>query len=140
MTPGKVLGVIVLLFLMLPVCNSFRNAGNATLTIQSDKQIPFEFTLAEGKGLEDGPMLMDCLVSVSNGVGTFVTGSYENMNSYGYPPTYLTQFSRNIVVEIVDRRGEIVKREFTDARRTLFIGFTEDPTARYGKRFFVRTK
>jgi hypothetical protein len=124
----------------MPVCNSLKKSGSATLTIQSTKEIPFEFTLADGKGSGDGPLLVDCLVSVTNGVGTFVTGSYEHMNSYGYPATFLTQFPRNIVVEIVDRRGEIVKREFTDSRHTVFLGSTQDPKARYGKRFFVWSK
>jgi hypothetical protein len=138
LTPGKVLGVTVLFLILLPTCTSLKNGNDATLTIQSDQEIPFEFTLAEGSGSQDSPLALDCMIRVQHGVGRFVTGSRENMNYYGSPPSYFTRFSRRVVVEIVDRHNEVVKRQITNARHTILFGLTNDPKALYRQRFFVR--
>lgn len=132
------IGITILLLVVVPLCLTLRYGSEATLTIETDKEIPFEFFLAPGKGSDDGALLVDCRISVSKGVGRFVTGSAENMDSYGFAPTYFTRFPRRLVVEIVNRHGEIEKQRYSNGKKAIHLEARDDPSTPNGKRYFVR--
>jgi hypothetical protein len=132
-----VIGFTILLLVVVPICMTLRYGSEATLTIETDKEIPFEFILAPGKGSDDGALLVDCRISVSKGIGRFVTGSRETMDFYGFPPIYFTRYSRRLVVEIVNRHGEIEKQRYSNGKQAIHLGFRDDPAAPNGKRYFV---
>ncbi|MEI7986015.1 MAG: hypothetical protein WCI55_10340 [Armatimonadota bacterium] len=136
-TPGKVIGIAVLLFVVVPTCMTLKYGGEATLTIETDKEVPFEFVLAPGKGSDDGALLVDCRISVNKGIGKFVTGSRENMDAYGFPAIFFTRYSRRLVVEIVNRHGEIEKQRYSNGKKAIHLETRDDPSAPNGKRYFV---
>ena len=125
------------MFVVVPICMTLKYGSEATLTIETDKEVPFEFTLAPGKGADDSALLVDCRISVNKGIGRFVTGSRENMDFYGFPPTYFTRYSRRLVVEIVNRHGEIEKQRYSNGKQVIRLEFRDDPAAPNGKRYFV---
>lgn len=127
-----------MLMVMVPTCTILKNGSEATITVQCDQEIPFEFTLKEGKGILDSSLSMDCLIKVQRGKGAFLSGSFENMTYYGYPQTFLTRVPRRLVVEVVDRNNEIVKRLFSDSKHKVILDKVRDPEAPHGIRFFVR--
>ena len=136
------LAVGVLLFLivviLLPTLLSIWKASDATITIITDKELPIEFPIETTRGFPDGPLLLDCRISVKSGVGKFVTGSRETMNSYGFPPSTFTISSRKVVVERVDAKGNLLSREVSQANHVIYFGFKDDPSAPLGQLYFVR--
>ena len=118
---------------LVPSYVSFRTQGEGTLTIESDREMPFEFTLTDGVGKDDGPMLMDCRISVKDGVGRFVTGSFENMKSYGR----IVRSSRHVVLEVLDRHNEVIKHQSSSDRHPIELKTKAEPASPHGIRFLV---
>jgi hypothetical protein len=130
--------ILFIVIVVIPAVITHAHAGDATLTIITDKELPLEFTLADNQGFPSGPLLLDCRIEVKNGVGRFLTGSRNDMNSYGFPPTYWTLYSRLVAVERVDAKGRLVSREVSRLNHVFYFGFNDDPSAPLGQRFFVR--
>ena len=135
-----VVGSAIFFFVVVavPIAITHSHAGESTLTIITDRDLPLEFTLVDNQGFPSGPLLLDCRIEVRNGVGKFLTGSLANMDTYGFPPTYWTLCSRLVAVERVDAQGRLLSREVSSLNHVFYFGFKDDPSAPLGQRFFVR--
>ncbi len=130
--------IIFIALAVIPATITYSHASEATLTIITDKELPLEFTLANNQGFPSGPLLLDCRIEVKNGVGKFLTGSRNEINSYGFPPTPFTIGSRLVAIERVDSQGRLLSREVSRLNHVFYFGFNDDPSAPLGQRFFVR--
>ena len=131
-------GIVLFMTIIVPMGITLANSENATVTIVSDQDLPIEFTLSGYEGFYDGPLLLDCRIVVKNGVGTFVKGSRNTMNYYGFPPSPFTRVSRRVVVEKVDADGRVLSRQESRIGNVLSFGFSDDNNAIGRERFFVR--
>ncbi len=67
--------IFFIVIVVIPAVITHAHAGDATVTIITEQDLPLTFTLDGGRGFPDGPLLLDCRISVKNGIGKFLTGS-----------------------------------------------------------------
>lgn len=135
---GICLVAIIAMKILIPAYISIKNGPGATLTIVSDVKPPFSFVLVSNDSKTNGPLVLHSKIVTHAGKGSFVQGDYENMDYYGAPAFYSTRFSRKIVLEIVDKDGNLISREESRLGNVVYLGFEDDSRALNGKRFFVR--